>query len=129
MKTILAKLKDPMVPGKIGFVFTPGPLTGVCAGTGVELTYQADRLYQVSEVATDFQAAIKAGWFARTVAVAAPIDKVDTDIDVLINQPYATPAVKPKTVAKPPKCPKCNGPRRGRGYTHTATCENNSQKV
>lgn len=119
MKTMLAKYKDPKVTGgKIGHVFTPGSISGVCAGTGVDVTYEPDNLYKVAEVAVDMAAAKLAGWFAKPKAEnpAPPIDIDDIEI------PDECPPPVPTKIVKPQKCPKCGGLRRGRGFTHETNC-------
>ncbi len=132
MKTILAKVNDPMVSGgKIVHVFTPGSLTGTCAGTGVELTYERDSLYPVTAVAVDMEAARLAGWFAKAVKkVPTTVEEVAAAEAELQEEDIVLPSALQKPPTGPPKpktCPKCGGPRRGRGYTHASNCENKSK--
>lgn len=79
-KMLLAKFNDPCVPGgKIGHVVTPGSKTATCAGSGVELTYEPDRLYEVIGVVKDFEAAVEAGWFRPTTKKDNPTVAMDHD--------------------------------------------------
>lgn len=137
LKLILAKLNDPMVPGgKIGHIRTPGPLTGVCAGTGETLTYEPDRLYDILEVAKNWAAAKVAGWVRRpperVVQPATPhvTDTSDADIpgDVVKASSVAVATIAPAP-SKPKVCPECKGQRRGRGYAHAEGCSQDSRNT
>ena len=119
-KWILARLDDPKVTGgKVGYVETPGEVSGICAGTNTPVNYKKPNFYPVSSVALNFDAARKAGWFVQKI-----MPKAQVVTRVAKEETIDKPIIK---VDKPEVCPKCGGKRRGRGYTHTVDCTENKK--
>ncbi len=121
---LVAKLEDPKVAGgKIGFVNTPGPVKGVCAITGVEVTYEKDPLYPVAAVVVNMSAARSAGWLDSPLFAVIEEEQSET-----VDTPSA-PSQKrtPPKSKKPKTCPECGGKRRGRGYIHGTGCSLDSR--
>lgn len=105
------QIHNPNLPTRrVGVSFANGKQTGNCAGCGKLITYSDQCDGTVMDVACNDTCAREAGWF----------DFVTKEVAAMSHQP-STLASKyvPKT---PPKCEKCGGERRGRGFNHKDDC-------
>lgn len=128
IKHIFARFNDSMVlGGKVGMVVTPGPEIGTCEGTGEELSYRPDCLYEVLGVAKDLNAARAAGWFDRPVEMTP--DPIPEPQVVVKEEDTEGKADFPKPARRDELCPECGGPRRGRGYAHKDGCSKDSRRM
>ena len=141
---VVAKANDPKIEGgKQVLLKTPGSVTGKCAYTGEELTYEPHPVYEILEVVKDEAAARAAGWYNRAYSWyhREKENEMSDERELLEKtngtQDESVPAVEVKAVvvkekkepSAPSFCPTCHGPRRGRGHIHTDDCPINRKNI
>lgn len=110
---IQATVVDPKVDFLKIVHLNPGSSIKNCVGCGADVAYDPkSSTYPIREVACNFSHADFSGLSPDYVEQPRQELSVESDIN----------DIEEEVDNKPQSCPSCNGPRRGRGYTHVEGC-------